>query len=155
MCTMWVPGAHRGQKRALDHLELELQMAVSHHVGARTSARTASALKCWAKFLAPSFLWWLVCLFICWDKVHFVALIGLELRNLPAWIKGMHHHSWMLFILLRYNWFDMPPFESLWFGGHWCYQHYFIVLDYFTIAEEVCCPGEVTPCSPFLSPWHR
>lgn len=28
-----VPGAYRGQKRALDSLEQELQMVVSHHMG--------------------------------------------------------------------------------------------------------------------------
>ena len=35
MCTMCMPGAFGGQKRALDPLELELQMAVSHHPGVR------------------------------------------------------------------------------------------------------------------------
>lgn len=33
MCTMCVPGAYRGQKRALDPLQLMLQIVVSHHVG--------------------------------------------------------------------------------------------------------------------------
>lgn len=32
MCTMYISDAHRGLKRALDHLELELPMAVKHHV---------------------------------------------------------------------------------------------------------------------------
>jgi hypothetical protein len=30
MCIMCMPGAHGGQKRVLDLLELELQMSVSH-----------------------------------------------------------------------------------------------------------------------------
>lgn len=30
---VFVPGAHKGQKRVLDPSELELQMIVSHHVG--------------------------------------------------------------------------------------------------------------------------
>ena len=34
MYAMCVPGACRGQKKALDLLELELRMVVSHHVGA-------------------------------------------------------------------------------------------------------------------------
>lgn len=29
-----MPGAYRGQKRVLELLELELEMVVSHHVGA-------------------------------------------------------------------------------------------------------------------------
>lgn len=33
-CTLWVLGSHRGQIRALDVLEMELQMAVNCHVGA-------------------------------------------------------------------------------------------------------------------------
>ena len=35
MSTTWVPGAHRGQKRALDPLELELQTVMSPSVGVR------------------------------------------------------------------------------------------------------------------------
>ena len=34
LCTMCMPGACRGQKRVLDHLELELQRVVNHHVDA-------------------------------------------------------------------------------------------------------------------------
>lgn len=33
VCTTCFPSAHSGQKRVLDPLELELRMAVSHHVG--------------------------------------------------------------------------------------------------------------------------
>jgi hypothetical protein len=32
LCTMCVPGAHGGQKRAPDPLDLELEMVVMHHV---------------------------------------------------------------------------------------------------------------------------
>ena len=32
--TMCMPGAHTGQKRVSDPLELELQMSMSHHAGA-------------------------------------------------------------------------------------------------------------------------
>ena len=51
MCTMRISGAHRGQKRALDPLELELQMVVNCRVGAagtklHSSVRVASALNC-------------------------------------------------------------------------------------------------------------
>ena len=35
LCTSWMPGAHRGQKKALDLRELELQMVVSFQVGAK------------------------------------------------------------------------------------------------------------------------
>jgi hypothetical protein len=35
LCITWTPGTYRGQKRALDSLELELQMVVSCLVGAR------------------------------------------------------------------------------------------------------------------------
>ena len=31
MCTVHILGAYRGQKRVLDPLEMELQMAVNHH----------------------------------------------------------------------------------------------------------------------------
>lgn len=34
LCTTFMLGVLRGQKRVLDSLELDLQMAVSHHVGA-------------------------------------------------------------------------------------------------------------------------
>ena len=34
MCTMYVVGAHRGQKRASDSLEVELQMVVNYQAGA-------------------------------------------------------------------------------------------------------------------------
>lgn len=34
LCTMCVLGAHKGQKVAMDPLELELQTDVGHHVGA-------------------------------------------------------------------------------------------------------------------------
>lgn len=33
-CTMFAPGSCGGQKKVLDLLKLELQMAVSHYVGA-------------------------------------------------------------------------------------------------------------------------
>lgn len=32
MCTKCTPGVYRGQQRVSKHLELELQMVVSHHV---------------------------------------------------------------------------------------------------------------------------
>lgn len=35
MCTVYVLGAHGGQKRTPDTLELDLQVAVSHHEDAR------------------------------------------------------------------------------------------------------------------------
>lgn len=38
MCTMCVPGAHRGQQRTSDPPGLELQIVVSRHVGAGSSA---------------------------------------------------------------------------------------------------------------------
>lgn len=34
LCTIYVPGAYKGQKRMLDSLELELQVVGSYHVGA-------------------------------------------------------------------------------------------------------------------------
>ena len=34
LCTQYKPGAHGGQNRATDPLELELQTGVSHHVAA-------------------------------------------------------------------------------------------------------------------------
>jgi hypothetical protein len=34
LCTMCVPCAHKGQKRASDPLELDFQTVVSHHMGA-------------------------------------------------------------------------------------------------------------------------
>jgi hypothetical protein len=38
VCTLCACSAHKGQKRASDHLKLEMQMVVRHHVG--TSHRT-------------------------------------------------------------------------------------------------------------------
>ena len=35
-CMTCMPGAHRGQKKALAPPDLELVMIMSHHVGART-----------------------------------------------------------------------------------------------------------------------
>lgn len=36
MCTMYVPGAQRGQKMESDPLGVELQTIVSNHMGDRT-----------------------------------------------------------------------------------------------------------------------
>lgn len=50
--AMYVPGAHREQKRALNALELEFPVVVSHCLGARNwtkpSVRGTSAFSCWA-----------------------------------------------------------------------------------------------------------
>lgn len=35
MCTMYIPGACRGQKKVPDSLELELQTVVRYRVGSR------------------------------------------------------------------------------------------------------------------------
>ena len=51
LCTTYVPGARRTQKRALDTLELESQMVVSHSVVGlepRSSKTAVSALSCGA-----------------------------------------------------------------------------------------------------------
>jgi hypothetical protein len=40
LCTIWVPGAHRGQKKGLGLLNLELQKVVSHHVGTGIGTQT-------------------------------------------------------------------------------------------------------------------
>lgn len=39
VCMMCVLGTLGGQKRALDSLELKLQMVVIHHMGARNQAQ--------------------------------------------------------------------------------------------------------------------
>jgi hypothetical protein len=51
------------------------------------------------------------CSFVFLDKVslcshgcpgtHFVDQADIELRNLPAGIKGMHHHAWLSFQELK------------------------------------------------------
>ena len=50
ICTTWVPGVLRSQRRALDPWELELCMVVNCHVGSgakpQSSARAPSTLKC-------------------------------------------------------------------------------------------------------------
>lgn len=33
MCTIWMPGTFRGQKRPLDPLEMKFQRVVSSHIG--------------------------------------------------------------------------------------------------------------------------
>lgn len=38
MCTICVPGSHRGQKRALDTLKLKLPVIVSHLLQAETGS---------------------------------------------------------------------------------------------------------------------
>lgn len=52
-----MPGAYRDQKKVLSALELEIQIAVSHHVGAgpepSSSAKTARALHQRATSPAP------------------------------------------------------------------------------------------------------
>lgn len=57
MCAVYVLSTHRGQKRVSDPLELDLQMAVSHYVGAgnwtHSSVRATSVLNPWALSLAP------------------------------------------------------------------------------------------------------
>lgn len=44
VCTMLMPGAHSGQKRASDALGLELQMVVTHHAILGIKSRVKSAL---------------------------------------------------------------------------------------------------------------
>lgn len=44
MCTTCMPGAGRGQKRAMHLLELELRMVVGHHVNAGTLSYTPHIL---------------------------------------------------------------------------------------------------------------
>ena len=39
LCTVCMPDAHGGQRRALDLLKLELQMVVNHCVGARNKTQ--------------------------------------------------------------------------------------------------------------------
>jgi hypothetical protein len=51
VCAIYVPGVLKGQKRAMDTLELELLDIVSPFMGSRNltqifSARTLSALNC-------------------------------------------------------------------------------------------------------------
>ena len=50
ICIPYMPGAFRGQKRVLNHLELELQITVSCHIGARirsgASGKAVTALNC-------------------------------------------------------------------------------------------------------------
>jgi hypothetical protein len=58
LCTICMPGACVGQKKELDLLELHLEMAVSHHVGAweqnsgSLQEQQVSSLPCWATSLA-------------------------------------------------------------------------------------------------------
>lgn len=35
LCTAFMPGSHRGQKKVLDALNLELETILSYHVGIR------------------------------------------------------------------------------------------------------------------------
>ena len=64
VCVPWgVPGAHEGQERALDSLELELQMWAAKWVlgiKPRLSGRVASALNYWDIFLGPLYLIYLM-----------------------------------------------------------------------------------------------
>lgn len=53
VCTTWVPGACRGQKRTSDALELRLQMVITlscqfGETEFRLSARVESVLNCWS-----------------------------------------------------------------------------------------------------------
>ena len=54
MCTMCVPGTQRGQKRALDPLELELQLCVlrtkSRSPATAASITAESSLQPWISF---------------------------------------------------------------------------------------------------------
>lgn len=66
MHSMWVPSAHRDQKRAFNPLKLELQMIVNFHVGAGNKTqilwRAASIPNCWAISLAMNLNFWYPCL---------------------------------------------------------------------------------------------
>jgi len=78
-----VPGAHTGQWWALDPLELELLMVVSHCVGdgnqAQGLAKAVCALNHWA--ISPVLKLVGVCLFVCFETgfLGITALAGLEL----------------------------------------------------------------------------
>lgn len=60
VCNVCVHGTRGGQKRALDPLELELQMVIICHVGAgnqtRSSCPAANAPNCWAICPAPAMI---------------------------------------------------------------------------------------------------
>lgn len=59
VCTTFMPGAHRDQKRALEPLELALQMVISCHVGSGNrpgfSGKAADALNHSSTSSAPKF----------------------------------------------------------------------------------------------------
>lgn len=41
MCTICIPGAWSGHKRVLDHLELDLQIIISHYMGAQNETQVS------------------------------------------------------------------------------------------------------------------
>ena len=60
LCTMCVPGAHEGQKRASAILELEVQMGRSHYEGVENRSQAPLEewpvqLSYWAIFQPPNF----------------------------------------------------------------------------------------------------
>lgn len=99
--------AQESQKKSLNLLELELQVIVSHHMGAGTesgfSAGTASIFNCWVISPAPIHL-----IFGKWSLTEFVALARLmasepssSCPHLPvlrfqvcAILSGSLHKSW-------------------------------------------------------------
>lgn len=89
-----MPGAHRNQKKASDPLELELQTAMSCHVGAQnlTSAfklmnHFSSSMQIFVHFFGFwfgfGFVWLFVCLFE--PGYHYVVLAGLNSLCRPRW----------------------------------------------------------------------
>lgn len=81
MYTTCILGAHEGQKRTLGVLELELQMAVSHHGGSGnqtpvlcTSSQHSQLLSC---LFRPC------CFALSKTRFHSVSQAGLELMEAP------------------------------------------------------------------------
>lgn len=82
MCTMCVLSAQEGQKRASDSLQLQLQTAVSHHMGAEPGS--SMDLNCLAISPAP---WTLLDLYFGWKLWAVVGGEEESWLDLPLWFS--------------------------------------------------------------------
>ena len=105
VCIMHVPGAHGGQNRASDLLELELQTVVRHHTGAgnRTQVlcKSSQCSKPLSHFSSPLFFIILLIYFIFFTYLN-VCVCACECHMCVGTLRGWNG-SWSQHGLWEWN----------------------------------------------------
>lgn len=133
MCTAYVTSACRSQKRALDSLDLESWVVVSHMwmlgIKPRPSAKAAAALNCRTSLEPPT-----ICFLTCYGTVGFCCRCG-------DWSQDLIHVMSMF-----YHWATSQPIVTACFitqnklPSQWMFSEFLrrmcsLLLDK---ADEIC-----------------